>query len=69
MELVNVRKLVHMVAEAIAVFIITPYILWLSRKVEAPHKQLLVLFAVATLVVDGLLLAAFLMEKDNGLIK
>jgi hypothetical protein len=49
----------HIVTEAVSALVMAPYFLWLSQQLPAPHKELLILSAVAMIAVDGYLLTQY----------
>ena len=55
----NKRRL-HVWSEAAAVFLVAPWAIWVSQKVDNPHKSIAILVAILTILIDGVLLLDFL---------
>lgn len=53
-------KIIHIVFEALAVFVLIPYFIYLSFQVAGLNKVALLSIAAMTLVVDGGLLLHYL---------
>lgn len=55
------HKIIHVITEAMAVFILAPYLIYLSFKQDNPFdKYFLIFLAICTWVVDGYLLIMWL---------
>jgi len=50
-------KRLHVVTEAIAVFILAPYLLYVSRFTPGFHRYVVIIIALLTIIIDGYLLS------------
>ena len=54
------QRAVHVVSETLAIAIVVPLLLQAAKDARPPHRTRLERLAIATLVVDGLLLVRWL---------
>ena len=54
------QRAIHVGSEALAIAIVVPLLLRAARDARQPHRSILTQIAIATLVVDGLLLVRWL---------
>lgn len=60
------QRSIHVLGETVAVFAVTPFMLWLGTRKELPNwaRGTSVAIAAGTLLIDGWLLFRFLGSKD-----